>query len=274
MAIDRVFMASGHGFQLWNLLGNEFLNHNPHIAGAAIVGGILTTAAVTYRVVAPALGPSVKNDKEFVPSSNFSLKNIFEVVGEFVQGMAKDIIGHHYKDYLPLLIFIFMWTFLNNFLGMIPTLGSATDNINTTLAMGAFVFLYYNFQGFKSNGFKYLEHYTGHLHGLLLLFLGPIMFLIELVSHGARPVTLGIRLRSNIYGDHKVLSIISGLFGDLTAALTESLGSFGQALGYVFNVLGPLPIMFLGLMVCVVQAFVFMLLTTIYIGMATAHDDH
>jgi F-type H+-transporting ATPase subunit a len=267
-------MASGHGFQLWNLLGNDFLNQNPHVAGAALAAGTLTAAAVAYRVVAPALGPSIQNDKEFVPSPKFSLRNVFELVGEFVQGMAKDIIGHHYKSYMPLLIFIFIWTFLNNFMGMIPTLGSSTDNINTTLGMGAFVFLYYNFQGFKANGFKYLEHYTGHLHGLLLLFLGPIMFLIELVSHGARPVTLGIRLRSNIYGDHVVLSIISDLFVSLTQFLTESFGPIGQAFGYVFTVLGPLPIMFLGLMVCVIQAFVFMLLTTIYVGMATAHDDH
>ena len=100
------------------------------------------------------------------------------------------------------------------------------------------------------------------------------MFVIELVSHVARPVTLGIRLRSNIYGDHIVLGIISGLFEQMSVALTESLGMFGTAMGFVFKVLGPLPIMFLGLMVCVIQAFVFTLLTTIYIGMATAHDDH
>lgn len=267
-------MAGGHGFQAWNLLNVEYLDKYSHVAAAGVTATLLLGAGLVYAVTAPALSSATQNDRDFVPSARFGLRNSFELVGEFVQGLAKDIIGHGYKDFLPLLAFIFIWTLSNNLLGMIPTLGSATDNINTTLSMGLFVFIYYNFMGFKANGFKYLENYTGHLHGTLLLLLGPIMFLIELVSHGARPVTLGIRLRSNIYGDHVVLGIINDLVFKLKGFLAETFGAVGAAIGYVFTVFAPLPIVILGLMVCVIQAFVFMLLTAIYIGMATAHDDH
>lgn len=264
---------AGHGFQIWSLLHNDYLNHNGHVAAAGIATGILALGGVAYAVSAPKLNAKTTSDEAFVPSPKFSLRNFFEMTGEFVQGMAKDIIGAHYKPYLPVLIFIFMWTLLNNLLGMFPGFGSATDNLNTTLAMGFFVYIYYNFIGFKVNGFKYFEHFTGHLHGTLLLVLGPVMFVIELVSHTVRPITLGIRLRSNVYGDHTIYGIMANLFKDLGEFLGQKFGPVGTAIGAVFSGLGPVPIVILGLLVAVIQAFVFMLLTTIYIGMATAHDD-
>jgi F-type H+-transporting ATPase subunit a len=150
----------------------------------------------------------------------------------------------------------------------------ATTSMNLTLAMGLFVFVYYNFQGFKHNGFKYLEHFTGHLHGVLLLFLGPILFVIETVSHMVRPMTLAIRLRSNINVDSTVHGLIMGLMKDLYTFLGEHLGVFGKAVGAVLWTAIPVPIVGLGLLVAVVQAFVFTLLTTIYIGLATAHEEH
>ena len=196
------------------------------------------------------------------------------MTGELCQGFAKDIIGHHYADYLPLLMFIFMWTLVNNLLGSIAGFGSATDNLNTTLAMGLSVFVYYNFMGFKANGFKYLEQFTGHLSGILLLFLGPLMFVIEMISHSVRPLTLGFRLRSNIYADHSVFHIMSGIIGGASHFLSEKFGIVGSLFGHFFAIVGPVPLMILGLLVAVIQAFVFTLLTSIYIGMATAHDDH
>lgn len=265
---------AAHGFQWWKLLHNEYLDHNGQVAAASVAVTILAVSAVAYAVVAPKLTAETKNDEDFIPPATLGLRNIFELIGEFVQGMAHDIIGHHYKSYLPLLIFIFIWTLLNNLLGMVPGFGSATDNLNTTLAMGFFVYFYYNFQGFRSHGFKYMEHFTGHLSGVLLLVLGPVMFVIELVSHTVRPITLGIRLRSNIYGDHTIYGIMANLFKDLGEFLGHKFGPAGTALGAVFAALGPVPIVVLGLLVAVIQAFVFMLLTTIYIGMATAHDEH
>ena len=262
------------GWKIWDLAHNEYLTEHPHV-GAALAGvATLAVAGIAYGVVAPRLVPATAKDEDYVPSPNFNLTNAFEMAGGFVQGLGREIIGHHYASYLPLLIFIFLWTLVNNLLGMFPGFGSATDNLNTTLAMGASVFLYYNFQGFRAHGFKYLEHFTGHLHGALLLILGPVMFVIEVVSHMIRPVTLSIRLRSNVYADHTVYGIFTTLLSKLADFMGEKFGAVGNAIGFVLEGLGPVPIVVLGLLVAVIQAFVFTLLTTIYVGIATAHEEH
>jgi F-type H+-transporting ATPase subunit a len=263
-----------HGFHWWDLLQNEWLGQHSHVAAATCGAAVLITGSLIYSASMSKVKVQSAADEAFVPPSNLGIRNIFDLIGSFVQGMAKDIIGHHYAEFLPILIFIFLWTLLNNLLGMIPGLGSATDNLNTTLAMGFSVFVYYNYHGFKAHGFKYLEHFTGHLGGILLLFLGPVMFVIELISHSVRPVTLGIRLRSNMYGDHTIFGIVTELFHSLGQFLSAKFGVVGTVFGALFSAIGPVPIVILGLLVAVIQAFVFMLLTTIYIGMATAHDEH
>jgi F-type H+-transporting ATPase subunit a len=261
------------GFHWWDYLHNEYLDHHAHVAGGATAIATIVGSGIVYRALAPKFHPQA-DDSNFVPGHRFGFQNLVEVIGEFIQGVAKGIIGDHYAPYLPLLSFIFVWTLLNNMLGMVPGFASATDNLNTTLAMGLLVFFYYNYQGFRSHGFKYLEHYTGHLHGVLLLILGPVMFVIELVSHMVRPVTLGIRLRSNIYGDHTIYGIVAGLFKDLAVFMSEKFGTIGGLIGSLIAALGPVPIVCLGLLIAFIQAFVFTLLTTIYVGMATAHEDH
>ena len=260
-----------HGFQVWSLLHSPFLDQHPYFAAGAISASIVVFGTLCYKIYAPTLNSKSQNDKDFVPTSNLAPRNLVDLAASFVLGIAKDNIGAHYAQYLPLLVFIFIWTLVNNLLGMLPGMGSATDNYNTTLAMGLVSFVYYNYVGFKALGFKYLEHYTGHLKGTLLLILGPLMFVIEVVSNLARPVSLGIRLRSNIFGDHMVYTIISGLVKGLGDAIGLKLGVVGSAIGWIITALGPVPIVALGLMVCVIQAYVFTLLTTIYIGMATAH---
>lgn len=264
---------AGHGFQWWNLLHNDFLNEQAHFSGAAVTVLGLGIAGLAYAALAPKLKPTTR-DEDLVPASKLGLINLFDIFGSFIQGIAKDIIGHHYVEYLPILIFMFIWTLTNNLLGLIPGLGSPTDNLNTTLAMGVFVFIYYNVQGFRSHGIRYLEHFAGHLSGVLLLLLGPMMFAIELISHMVRPITLGIRLRSNISGDHVIYGVIRDLCIRVAHSMESSMGVVGKALGWVIMGLGPVPIVILGILVCVIQAFVFTLLTTIYIGLATAHEEH
>jgi F-type H+-transporting ATPase subunit a len=262
------------GFKWWDLLHNEFLTHNPHISAAAVGASVIVASGVAYAVKTPKLSLAMAQDEDFVPSSKFNLRNIWEMLGEFVQGNAREIIGPHYYKYYPLLIFIFTWTLINNVLGSLPGLGSATDNLNTTLAMSLCVFLYYNVMGFKEHGLHYLEQFTGHLHGVLLLLLGPVMFVIETISHMIRPVTLGIRLRTNIYADHQVHGTILGMLSEMAHSMSQSMGKLGAILGFVIESIAPVPIAILGLLVCVIQAFVFTLLTMIYIGLATAHEEH
>ena len=140
--------------------------------------------------------------------------------------------------------------------------------------MGIFVFIFYNIQGFRFNGLKYFEHFTGHLHGVLLLALGWLMFPLELISHSIRPLTLGIRLRTNIYADHSVHEKITELIYDFGDFLAVKLGFIGNVIGWTLATLAPIPLVLLGIIVCLIQALVFTLLTSVYISIATAHEDH
>lgn len=267
------------GFKVWNLLHNDFLSHNPHIAGAAITASLFILGGVAYRLTTPKTvlsktGVGSASEEDLVPTEKFNLRNTAESLGEYVRDRAKDIIGDHYYKYLPLLSFVFMWVLVNNLMGIIPGLGSPTDNINTTLSMGIFIFLYYNIMGFASNGMHYLEQFTGHLQGWLLIALGWMMFPLELISHSIRPITLGMRLRTNIYADHSVYHTISGLSHDFAHSLGLKLGAVGDFIGYLFTALAPVPIVILGILVCVIQALVFTLLSSVYISIATAHEEH
>jgi F-type H+-transporting ATPase subunit a len=128
---------------------------------------------------------------------------------------------------------------------MIPGLLPPTDNLNTTFALGLFVFLYYNYVGLRENGLAYLKHFAGPI-----LWLAPLMLIVEIASHVFRPISLGLRLRGNIMGDHVVL----GIFNDLVP------------IGIPFIFYG------IGLFVALVQAFVFCLMTMVYISLSASHD--
>jgi F-type H+-transporting ATPase subunit a len=143
---------------------------------------------------------------------------------------------------------LFTFVFINNVIGLLPGFLPPTDNFNTTLALGVFVFLYYNYQGIRAQGIVgHIKHFMGPVWYLAIL-----IFPIELISHTVRPLSLGLRLKGNMEGDHLVLSIFSGL------------------VPYIV----PIPFYVIGLFVCFMQAFVFTLLTMVYISLATAHHDH
>ena len=147
--------------------------------------------------------------------------------------------------YFPIVGALFIFIFASNFLGLIPGLLPPTDNLNTTFALGLFVFLYYNYVGLKEGGIGYLKHFAGPI-----LWLAPLMLVVELASHVFRPISLALRLRGNIMGDHIVL----GIFNNLTPFV--------------------LPLVFyaIGLFVCFIQAFVFCLMTMVYISLSATHD--
>src|SRR5262249_25395312 len=130
--------------------------------------------------------------------------------------------------------------------GLFPGFNPATSNNNTTFALGVTSFLVYNVEGIRAQGLvSYIKHFMGPI-----IWLAPLMFVVEVVSHLVRPLSLGLRLSGNMTGDHTVLSIFLGL---------TPIG---------------IPMIFyaLGLFVCFVQAFVFSLLSMVYLSMATAHD--
>ena len=114
--------------------------------------------------------------------------------------------------------------------------------------MSILVFIYYNYHGIRVQGF------VGHMKHLMgpILFMAPLIFVLEVISHAMRPITLGLRIRGNMMGDHTVLAIFTELVPYLV----------------------PVPFYVLGLFVCFMQAFVFTILSMIYLGMAVETHDH
>jgi F-type H+-transporting ATPase subunit a len=181
-----------------------------------------------------------------VPDNRLSFRNFFEIIAEKLYQLTQSVIGHHNADrYFPVVATLFVFIFTNNILGLIPGVLPATENLNTTLAIGVFVFFYYNIEGFRANGVGYLKHFMGPV-----IWLAPLLFIIEVASALSRPFSLGMRLRGNIYGDHMVLSVFNGLVPYLIPVIFYGLGVF----------------------VSFLQAFVFCLMTMVYISLSTAHD--
>lgn len=187
-------------------------------------------------------------EKALIPSGKIGVSSIFEVACQNILELMEGIIGPTAYKYFPLVAGLFLFIFFNNMLGILPGFLPPTDNINTTLALGVVVFVYFNYVGIKTQG---LWHYIKHFGGPIV-FLAPLMFVIEMIGILVRPVSLGLRLFGNMTGDHLVL----GIFSDLVPVLV--------------------PILFLGLGIFVsfIQAFVFSLLTTIYIALALPHEEH
>lgn len=184
-----------------------------------------------------------------LPDNGFSFRNMFEAVAEFIYNLASDNLGEkEAPKYFPFLFFVFITILINNLIGLVPGFLPSTENINTTFAMGIFAFIFYNYAGVKEQGWK---GHIGHLMGPILP-LAVIIFPIEVISHSMRPMTLALRLRANLYADHALLETFSNLV----------------------PLVVPLFALCLGVIVCVVQALVFTLLTMVYIGLAIEHQDH
>ena len=181
-----------------------------------------------------------------IPSDRFGPVVFIELVAGFVTDLTKDLIGESYKTFLPLVGGLFFFILFNNLLGLVPGFPPATESMSTNLAMGLIVFLTYNIFGVRAQGLKsYLAHFGGPVWWLF-----PVMFVIELISHSFRPVSLSLRLMGNIFGDHMLVGVFTGL----TYVVVPSL------------------LMFFGLLVAFVQSFIFTLLSAIYISMAVSHD--
>jgi F-type H+-transporting ATPase subunit a len=211
-----------------------------HVVTYAVVAGGLVAAGFTATSALKKQGAAA-----VTPDGRLSTRGVFEIITEFIQSFVDMVIGEHGRKYTPMFAAIFTLVFANNLVGVLPGMTPATEQINTTMAMGTFMFLVYNYLGFKAHGHHYAKHFLGPL-----LWLAPLMVVIELISHIVRPLSLGLRLANVMAGDHTVV----GIFTDLVPLIL------------------PIPFYLLGMFVCFVQAFVFTLLSMVYIALATAHD--
>ncbi len=222
---------------------------NIHVATALSVTLFLIVFSVAGRL---ALG---SGESSIVPAGRLSIKGIFETLIEFVISISEMVLGAGGKIYVPLFASIFTFIFINNLVGLLPGMTPATDNFNTTFAVGIFSFVVYNIVGIREKGFHYIEDFTGHLP-LSFIWLMPLMIVIEILSHLFRPVSLGLRLAGNMTGDHAVV------------------GVFLEILPKPWVYCVPIVFYALGLLVCFIQAFVFTLLSMTYVMMAQPLDDH
>ncbi|MDQ7031876.1 MAG: F0F1 ATP synthase subunit A [Desulfonauticus sp.] len=166
------------------------------------------------------------------------LQNFFEFLIGSLEDFVVTNMGEEGRKVFPVLATLFIFIFCCNVAGLIPGGDSPTANVNTNAAMAIFVFLYYNYWGIRKHGIKYIKHFMGPYW-----WLAPIMFPIELVSHLARPLSLTLRLFGNIMGEDIVLALLF-----ILAPIVSTL-----------------PMYFLFLLADFIQAFVFFMLSMLYL---------
>lgn len=176
-------------------------------------------------------------------------QNLNEMIILAIRGLIDDVVGHGAgKKYLPLLGAFTYFILISNLMGFFFFLTPPTSSFQTTLALAITSFVYFNAQGIREHGIGgYLRHFMGPI-----LFLAPILFPIELVSVCVRIFSLSLRLVGNISGEH----LATGIF-------------FGMV-----PIIAPWPMMLLGLIGALLQTFIFVILSTIYIAGAVAHEEH
>jgi F-type H+-transporting ATPase subunit a len=173
------------------------------------------------------------------------LQHLVEATEEFIAEQAHGVMGHGYERYIPYAVTIGFFILLGNLLGLVPGFESPTANPTVPLGCALLTFVYYHFHGLRVHRHRYIKQFIGPVWAL-----APLMFLIEVVSHFARILSLTVRLYANMFaGDMVTLAFFS-----LVPVLV--------------------PVVFLGLhlFVSLVQTFIFVMLTLVYLGMAVSEE--
>jgi F-type H+-transporting ATPase subunit a len=173
------------------------------------------------------------------------VQHLVEAMEEFVADQAHGVIGHGYERYLPYAIALGYFILLANLLGLVPGFESPTAAPAVPLGCAVVTFIYYHFHGLRTHGWRYIKQFIGPVWAL-----APVMFMIEVVSHFARILSLTVRLYANMFA------------GDMVTLAFFSL----------VPVLVPTVFLGLHLMVALVQTFIFVMLTLVYLGMAVSEE--
>jgi F-type H+-transporting ATPase subunit a len=184
-----------------------------------------------------------------VPDRTLTARNFMEIFVEWFASLSDTVIGPGGRRYAHVYGAFFLFILFANFLGLVPGFSPPTSNLNVTLGLGLCSFVLFNYFGIQAQGAgPYFKHFMGPV-----LFVAPLIFVLELIGACIRPVTLGLRLAANMTADHLVI----GMFTDLTKLFV------------------PVAFYALGALVCLLQAFVFTLLSLIYVSLAVSgHDEH
>ncbi|MBN1282261.1 MAG: F0F1 ATP synthase subunit A [Proteobacteria bacterium] len=211
-----------------------------HVVTAAFVALTLIGAGLIVR-------KKLKDvPARLIPDGRVTLSNLFELISEALLRLMEDLMGPGAKKHLPFVGALFIYLLVSDLIGVIPGFFPPTENINTNLGCAVVVFIYYNYTGIREQGLKgYLRHMAGPV-----IWLAPLLFMVEVVSHVVRPVSLSIRLMGNVAGDHLVV----GIFSELMPFLV------------------PIAFIALSIFISTMQAFVFTLLSIVYIHLASGDE--
>src|SRR3989442_6936967 len=224
-------------------------------------------------VILAAVSFAASRNLQLVPRG---LQNFLEVVLEQFLQMIDDVMGVEGRRYLPLLATLGLFIVTANLISLVPGMGGPTSNLNTTAACALVVFVSYHWIGVRKQGLlTYLKHFAGPVP----LPLKPLMFVIEIISHLARPLSLTLRLFGNMVGGHILLAIIfflMGLQGLIGWALSGGvLGAVVGGLGGIVMIVFTVGFLYpLKILVSFLQAFIFVVLTMLYISGAIEEAEH
>lgn len=225
-----------HHSALSGVLESVFHIHAPdHVVMAAFVALLLTAFALWVRGRISVENPG-------------KLQLVLEAAVSGLIGMLEENVGHKGRQFLGLVGTLGLFILVSNLLGLIPFFSSPTVSLNMPVGCALVSFLYYNYQGIRAKGVgPYFKHFLGPL-----LPLAVIMLPIEIISHLSRVLSLSIRLFGNIFGEELVVLVL------------------GSLVPFVV----PVPMMLFGVFGSMLQAFVFTMLTMIYLGGAVAAEEH
>jgi F-type H+-transporting ATPase subunit a len=218
----------------------NFTNSNEAMLGAAAIIVILFAIGLRARAIIPG-----------------RVQALVEILYEFIRSMCLDTIGEEGMRYFPLVFTLFTFILLGNLIGLFPYFFAFTSHIAVTLTLALFVFIFSTGVGFYTHGFKFLKFFVPEGVPAWLL---PLLVPIEIISYLSRPVSLSVRLFANMTAGHVMWEVFAGFM----LLLTAGLGIFGVIASIIplgLNV----ALVALELLVAGLQAYVFAILTCLYL---------
>ncbi len=229
------------------MVGSPDFNFTVVFLGASLSATAVLAFAVVARIGLNkrlALPP----EERFQSTASLTPFTVAELFGTFIRSMMADSMPkHEVRNYSAYIAALFLYILLSNLQGLVPGLLPPTDNINTNAGMAVASFVVFMWVGLSRDAAGFIKHLMGPS-----MALAPFLFPLESLSLILRPITLAFRLTGNLFGDHQVFTIISGLVPLGVPVLLLALATF----------------------VSFVQAFVFSLLSSVYIGLSLPHDHH
>lgn len=197
------------------------------------------TAVMIYIIIALAIFAAIAGKRfTMVPGK---MQSILELVADAFLNMVDENMGHKGRKYFPFILTLAVFIFVSNALGLVPGLLPPTANLNCTLGLALVVFFMTHIIGVKEHGLKYFKHFVGPVW-----WLAPLMIPIEIIGHLARPLSLSLRLFGNMMGHEQIVMVLLILMPIAYPLLAVSTA--------------------LGILVIFIQAFIFALLSMLYLG--------